>query len=143
MGARHRPTAAGRGACRRDDEGSAVVEFSLVAVLLLAVLLGIVQVAVYLHIRNVAAASAAEGARYGANADVGAAEGAERAGDILRRGAGDGTADRLSCAGSEDVGPSGVAVVTVRCTGVLPVFFAPLGEVLPVRVSARSVEEGQ
>lgn len=113
------------------------------AVLLLMLLLSVIQVAVYLHVRNIAAASAAEGARYAANADVEPADGAVRAGDVMRRGAGDGTADRLRCTGSEQVAPDGVRLATVRCSGTLPVFFAPLGGVLPVRVSSRSIEEGQ
>ncbi len=124
------------------DSGSAVTEFSLVAVLLLMLLLAVAQVAVYLYVRNVTTASAAEGARHAANADVEPAEGAVRAADILRRGAGDDTADRVRCSGGQEVA-SGVEVAVVRCVGALPVFFAPLGGVLPVDVSARSIEEGQ
>ena len=127
----------------RGEAGSAVVEFSLVAVLLLMLFLGIAQLAIYLHVRNVAAASAAEGARYGANADVSPEEGATRTAELLRRGLGDQTGSRLECAGRVESGPDGVTVTTVRCAGAIPVFFAPLGELLPVRVSARSVEEGQ
>ncbi|HEV2086892.1 MAG TPA: TadE/TadG family type IV pilus assembly protein [Cryptosporangiaceae bacterium] len=124
------------------DAGSAVTEFSLVAVLLLMLLLSVAQVAVYLYIRNVATASAAEGARHAANADVEPDEGATRAADILRRGTGDDTADRLRCSGGRQV-DTGVEVAVVRCVGAIPVFFAPLGGVLPVDVTARSIEEGQ
>lgn len=126
-----------------DDSGSAVVEFSLVAILLLMLLLGIVQVAIYLHVRNVATASAAEGARYAANADVDPAQGAARTDAVLRRGVGAETAARLSCTGGQLAGADGVVLSTVSCAGTLPVFFAPLGSVLPIRVSARAVEEGQ
>jgi Flp pilus assembly protein TadG len=123
------------------DAGSAVVEFSLVSVLLMMLLLAVLQVAVYLYVRNIAAASAAEGARYAANANVSADAGAARAGELIARGAGERTATDLRCVGQEEDGPGGVRVSAVRCSGALPVFFAPLGRVLPLTVSAHSVEE--
>jgi Flp pilus assembly protein TadG len=126
---------------RRADQGSAPVEFALVAVVLLILLLGLIQVAVYLYVRNIAAASAAEGARYAANADVDPEQGAQRAQQVLRRGAGRAVAARLACTGTEETGVDGVRLSGVRCVGALPVFFAPIGGVLPVRVAARSIEE--
>ena len=126
---------------RRRDEGSAVVEFSLVSVLLLMLLLGIAQVAVYLHVRNVATASAAEGARYAANADVDPDQGAARTQDILARAIGGKTAGRLRCTGGAEDGPGGVQLSSVRCVGALPVFFAPVGDVLPLDVQGHAVEE--
>ncbi len=128
-------------AWRGRDDGSATLEFSLVAVLLLMLLLAIAQVAVYLHIRNVAVASAAEGARYAANADVPPEDGAARTRDILARAVGSGTAGRLSCEGSAEAGPDGTEVAVVRCAGALPVFFAPLGELLPLDVTGHAIEE--
>ncbi len=53
---------------RRDDRGSAVVDFVLVMVILVPLFLGILQVALVLHVRNTLTAAAAEGARYGATA---------------------------------------------------------------------------
>jgi Flp pilus assembly protein TadG len=50
------------------DRGSAVVEFVLVSLLIMLLLLAVLQVAVYVHVRNVVTASAQEGARYAANA---------------------------------------------------------------------------
>jgi hypothetical protein len=123
------------------DDGSAVVEFSLVAVLLLILLLSIAQVAVYLFVRNVVTASAAEGARYAANADVDPADGAARASDILARGVGAGTAERFRCTGGVEEGPEAVRLSTVRCAGSLPVFFAPFGDLLPIDVTGHAVEE--
>jgi hypothetical protein len=130
-----------RGSRPRGDDGAAVVEFSLVAILLLMLLLSIVQVAVYLHIRSVATASAAEGARYAANADVGTDEGVARTQRILARGLGDETAARLHCTGAVEPGPEGVQLSSVRCSGALPVFFAPLGDLLPLDVAGHAVEE--
>jgi TadE-like protein len=140
MSAAQAPTVRG-GQCRGDG-GSAVVEFSLVAVLLLMLLLGIAQVAIYLHVRNVTAASAAEGARYAANADADPGQGAERAGDILGRAVGPDTAARLRCTGDLEEGDGGVQLSAVRCAGALPVFFAPFGDVLPLDVTGHAVEEG-
>lgn len=51
------------------DDGSSVVEFTLVSVLLVGLFLGILQVALVLHTRNVLVSAAQEGARYAANAD--------------------------------------------------------------------------
>jgi hypothetical protein len=128
-------------AVRPADEGSAVVEFALVTVVLLLLLLGVLQVAVYVYVRNIAAASAAEGARYAANADVSPAQGAVRTQEVLQRGAGPSVAARLACTGTEETGPDGLRLSGVRCTGSLPVFFAPIGGVLPLEVAARSIEE--
>jgi Flp pilus assembly protein TadG len=127
---------------RWGDDGNAVVEFALVSVMVLMLLLAVVQVAVYLHIRAVATASAAEGARYAANADVPTEAGGARAGDVLRRGVGAATAARLRCTAAPEADPGGGALVGVRCAGTLPVFFAPLGGVLPVDVTGRALEEG-
>jgi hypothetical protein len=117
-----------------------VVEFVLVSVLLVLLLLAVAQVAVYLHIRAVTTASAAEGARYAANADVPAEAGAARAQDLLGRGVGTQAARRLRCTTPD--GPAADGFASVRCAGTLPVFFAPLGGVLPVDVTGHALEEG-
>jgi len=104
-------------------------------------MLAIAQLAVYLYVRNVAVASAAEGARHAANADVDPADGAARATDTLARGIGAETAARLRCTGGVEEGPEGLQLSTVRCVGALPVFFAPFGGLLPVDVAGHAVEE--
>jgi Flp pilus assembly protein TadG len=53
----------------RDETAAAVVDFVLVLVLLVPLFLGIVQVALVLHVRNTLTAAASEGARYAATAD--------------------------------------------------------------------------
>jgi Flp pilus assembly protein TadG len=125
-----------------DETGSAAVEFTLVSVLLIVLLLGIAQVAVYVWVRNAATASAAEGARHAAGADVDTAAGAERARQVLASAVGPGTADRLRCTAADTVGETGLPLVEVHCRGALPVFFAPVGEALPLDVRARAVAEG-
>jgi hypothetical protein len=124
------------------DRGSAPVEFALVSVLIVMLLLAILQVAVYLHVRNVATASAAEGARYAANADVPPEAGASRAETLLRGSVGATQADRLHCTPERAPASAGYPLVTIRCAGSVPVFFAPLGGVLPLDVTGRALEEG-
>jgi Flp pilus assembly protein TadG len=63
---------------QRDDEGSAVVDFVLVLIVLVPVFLGILQVSLVLFVRNTLAAAASEGARYAATLDRGPEDGAAR-----------------------------------------------------------------
>jgi Flp pilus assembly protein TadG len=62
----------------RREAGAAVVDFVLVVVVLVPLLLGILQVALVLHVRNTLTAAASEGARYAATADRPLAAGAAR-----------------------------------------------------------------
>lgn len=48
----------------RGEHGSAVVDFVLVMVLLVPLVLGVMQLALVLHVRNTVALAASEGARY-------------------------------------------------------------------------------
>ncbi|GAA4988137.1 TadE/TadG family type IV pilus assembly protein [Actinopolymorpha pittospori] len=60
----------GRGDGARDRErGSAPVEFVLVLIVLLPLFLGVLQVGLFLHVRNTLTACAHEGARQAANYD--------------------------------------------------------------------------
>jgi Flp pilus assembly protein TadG len=54
---------------RRDERAAAVVDFVLALVVLLPLFLGVLQVALVLHVRNTLTAAASEGARYAATAD--------------------------------------------------------------------------
>jgi Flp pilus assembly protein TadG len=60
------------------ERGAAVVDFVLVVVVVVPLFLGILQVALVLHVRNTLTAAASEGARYGATADRSPAAGAAR-----------------------------------------------------------------
>lgn len=51
------------------ERGSAVVDFVLVLVVLVPLFLGIIQVALVLHVRNTLTSAASEGARYAATVD--------------------------------------------------------------------------
>jgi Flp pilus assembly protein TadG len=58
-----------RGRRYAGQHGSAVVDFVLVLVLLVPLFLGILQVALVLHVRNTLTSAASEGARYAAAVD--------------------------------------------------------------------------
>jgi len=125
-----------------DERGSAVVDFVLVGVLVVALLLAVLQVAVYVHLRNVVVASAQEGARYAANADVPAEAGAGRTLEVIARATSPGTAAGLACTSAQQVDDTGLVLVAVRCTGAVPSLFGPLGDLLPLDATGRAVEEG-
>ena len=61
---------------RRTERGAAVVDVVLVMVVLVPVVLGILQVALVLFVRNTLASAASEGARLAATHDRGPADGA-------------------------------------------------------------------
>jgi hypothetical protein len=81
----HRPRGSGGEAAKGgpEERGSAVVDFVMVGSLLTMFFLAIVQLILVLHVRNTLIDAAASGARYGTLADRGAADAAERAGDLI------------------------------------------------------------
>lgn len=105
---------------RRHDEGAAVVDFVLVAMVLVPMFLAIVQVALVMYVRTTLAAAATEGARYAATIDRGPADGVA----VTRRqiaGALAGTYAREVTSAAALV--EGVPGVTVHVHAVVP----PLG----------------
>lgn len=115
----------------------------MVSILLIALLMGIVQVGIYVHIRNVLAASAAAGARYGADADVRSpGAGAAKASQVIRGALGSVVSNSTQCGGGIDGGAGGTALVRVTCTAHVPVVLSWLGPLRPVTVNARALEEG-
>jgi Flp pilus assembly protein TadG len=123
---------------RGGESGAAVVEFVLVAVLLTVLFLGILQLALALHVRNTLVASAAEGARYAANADRTPADGVRMAKQVIRDALADSYADDVT-AGYETVG--GVATVYVEVRATLPVV-GMLGPARALVVRGHALEEG-
>jgi Flp pilus assembly protein TadG len=123
------------------ERGSAVVDFVMVSILIVTLLLAVLQVAVYVHVRNVVTASAQEGARYAANADVDSAVGAARTVEVVARATSVQTAEGLSCTSGEEVDTSGLTLVVVRCSGSVPALLASLGNLLPLEVTGRAVKE--
>ena len=125
------------------EDGAASVDFVLVAVPLLFLLLAVLQVAAYLHVRAVVVAGAAEGARHGAAAGVSTRDAGPWAEQVLTEGVSPRTAAGLDCAAAEEAGAAGSVLVVVRCRGEVPALVAGLGPVLPVDVTAHAVKEGR
>ncbi|WP_347059669.1 TadE/TadG family type IV pilus assembly protein [Blastococcus sp. HT6-30] len=123
------------------ERGSAVVDFVMVSLLIVALLLAVLQVAVYVHVRNVVTASAQEGARYAANADVGSAPGAARTVEIVAAATSVRTAQGMACTSEEELDTSGATLVVVRWSGSVPSLLAALGDVLPLEVTGRAMKE--
>jgi Flp pilus assembly protein TadG len=123
------------------QRGSAVVDFVLVSILIMVLLLAVLQVAVYVHLRNVVTASAQAGARYAANADVDSAAGAGRTVEVVARATSQRTARGLSCTSAQETDASGLTLVVVRCSGSVPTLLAGLGNLLPLQVTGHAVKE--
>ncbi|MEI4270554.1 TadE/TadG family type IV pilus assembly protein [Klenkia sp. LSe6-5] len=123
------------------ERGSAVVDFALVSVLVVVLLLAVLQVAVYVHVRNVVTSSAQDGARFAANADVPTAAGGQRTLEVVARALTPATAAGLTCTSADEVDPSGLVLVVVRCEGAVPSLLSGLGDLLPLSVTGRAVEE--
>jgi hypothetical protein len=123
----------------RPEHGSAAVEFLLVSVLVLALLLGVVQVALAVHVRSLAIDAAAEGARVAARADRGPADGVARTRALLA-GALTGDYARDVTAGRTTVDGIVVTEVTVRTP--LPVV-GLLGPGGTLTVRGHALEEAQ
>ena len=109
----------GPGAGVEDPErGSAVVEFTLVSVLVLVLFLGVVQIALAVHVRATLVDCAAEGARVAGRADRGPHDGAARTRDLVvsalsARYAQDVVARQPGVAGRRVVGGPGPAPLPV------------------------------
>lgn len=101
-----------------DDEGSAVVEFTLVGVLLTVLTLAVLQLGLALHVRNTVQDAAAEGARFAALADNVPADGVVRAEQLITEAIGPDYAGDIAVGTGEWMGHPAVTV-TVRTT--LPV----------------------
>lgn len=100
------------------DDGSAVVEFSLVTVLLTALTLSVLQLGLALHVRNTVIDAAAEGARFAALADNGPADGVARTKELITVAIGSDYAQGVTAEPGTFLGhPS----ITIRVVTRLPV----------------------
>ncbi|WP_407643613.1 TadE/TadG family type IV pilus assembly protein [Agromyces kandeliae] len=101
-----------------DDRGSAVAEFSLVGVLLAALLVAVVQLALALHVRNTVLDAAAEGARYAALAGSSPAAGVERTRQLIDAAI---AADYAADVSAEAATVGGVPAIAITVRTSLPV----------------------
>lgn len=105
--------------CRRsrDEHGAAVVDFVLVSLVLVPLVLGLVQVALVLHVRNTLTAAASEGARYAATVDRAPQDGVARTRAQISRAVADRYAADVS---GSDVLVDGVPTVEIRVHASVP-----------------------
>lgn len=97
----------------RQDDGSAVAEFVMVAVLLVVLTLSVVQLGIALLIRNTLIDAAAEGARFGSLADATAEDGVRRTIDLISTAIGPDYASDVTARMDDFLGHTALAV-TVR-----------------------------
>jgi Flp pilus assembly protein TadG len=93
-----------------NERGSAVVDFVLVMMVLIPLVLGILQVALVLHVRNTLTAAASEGARYGATLDREPDDGAARTRSAIQGALADRFARDITAVGEPVSGSPGVRV---------------------------------
>jgi Flp pilus assembly protein TadG len=122
---------------RLRERGAAVVDFVLVLVVLVPLVLGILQVALVMQVRNTLAAAASEGARVGVTADRGPAEGVAAAREQIGEAIAGRYADDVSVRPVTIDGALGVEV-TVRAR--VPALGLG-GPSIEVEVAGRAVEE--
>ncbi|MGM1029571.1 MAG: TadE/TadG family type IV pilus assembly protein [Actinomycetota bacterium] len=108
-----------------DERGSAVAEFAMVAALLVALVLSVIQLSLGLHVRATLADAAAEGARHASLVGADASAGVARTRELITMAIGPGYAERVSSATAT---VAGVESIEIRVAAPLPV----LGLVGPV-----------
>ena len=97
----------------KDEDGSASVEFVFVGILLTFLTLGVLQLALTLHVRNTVQDAAAEGARWAALADSTPQEGVQRTADLITAAIGTRFTGDIRVSQDEWLGAP-ATVVTVR-----------------------------
>lgn len=119
------------------DRGSSVAEFAMVIVLLMFLFLGLVSIGLWLHVRTVLTAAAADTARYVANADIAPDDAAARARELMTGTAAESTSDSLRCSNTVDD-----VFVGVTCTLAAPGIVGLLDGVLPdITVTGHAARE--
>jgi Flp pilus assembly protein TadG len=120
---------------RGRDDGNVVVEFVLVSILVITIAMGVIQLAVALHVRNMLISAASEGARLAATNDRDLADGIHRT-DVLLADSLGGYEAHVTATGAMI---DGVPATQVTVTAPVPVFgFWGLGT---MSVSARAFDE--
>jgi hypothetical protein len=122
--------------CRRSIAAQALVEFALVLPLMTTLCLGVVQLVLYAHARDVVTSSVQEGARLAAEDGRGLDEGFVRARLLVAAGLG-ASLEPLQVDGSVDV-----EVVRVRIdTALRPILPLPVPGGLPIHAEASMARE--
>ncbi|PRY62839.1 TadE-like protein [Knoellia remsis] len=124
---------------RERERGSAIAEFVMVSALVVFLFMAVLQVGLFLHIRNTLISCASEGARLGARADAEPGMGAVRTRELISSSLSRKYAEDVTV-GTTTVG--GVQVVEVRVSAPLPVIglIGPSGR---LQVTGRAFLERQ
>jgi hypothetical protein len=116
------------------DSASAAVDFVLVGSLVTLLFLAVVQVGIDFHVRNVLAACVADGARYGANADVASpAAGAWEANREITEALGSRYAKAVAATRQARVDGAPVVTIVVHARLPLLAWFLPNGPTVVAR----------
>jgi Flp pilus assembly protein TadG len=131
-----------RRALPRSDRGSGVVEFVLLAVLLVLLLFVVIEIAVWFYARNIVASAAADAARYAATTHGERGTGARRAGELIDEGLNASAAGQIPCVDSVALDrDSGLLTTTVHCRGRLQMVLLPFDIPLTIDVHSTSFVE--
>ena len=122
---------------RTSERGAAVVDFVLVLLVLLPLVIGILQLALVLHVRNTLASAAAEGARHAAVAGSSAPAGQAKVKELVSGALSADFVRSVSVRPALVGGAPGYEAVVEADVGLLG--FGGAG--VPVRVSGHAVAE--
>jgi Flp pilus assembly protein TadG len=122
---------------RAGERGAAVVDFVLVLLVLLPLVIGILQLALVLHVRNTLASAAAEGARHAAVAGSSAPAGQAKVQELVSGALSQDFVRRVTVRPTLVGGAPGYEAVVEADVGLLG--FGGAG--VPVRVSGHAVAE--
>jgi Flp pilus assembly protein TadG len=95
---------------RRGERGNAPVEFVLVGAMLVAVVLGLIQLSVIVHVRHTLIASAQDGARWASYYNTSFAEGRALTGRLISQGLGPSYAQAIGASATTVAGQPGVRI---------------------------------
>ncbi|CAA9377900.1 MAG: hypothetical protein AVDCRST_MAG32-1530 [uncultured Nocardioides sp.] len=123
----------------RDERGAAVVDFVLVLLLLLPLVIGVLQLALVLHVRNTLASAASEGARHAAVAGSSAQQGEAKIRQQVAEAVSGDFAHDVVVRPAEVGGAPGYEAVVVADVPVLGLG----GPAVQVRVTGHAVAEVQ
>jgi Flp pilus assembly protein TadG len=95
----------------RSERGSAVVDFVLVSMVVVPLFLGLLQLGLFLYVRNMMTAAASDGARHAATADRGPEDGVARTEERIGRAVSSRLVDSVRFEETEIDGQPAVAIV--------------------------------
>ena len=121
----------------RTDAGAAVIDFTLIAVVLVPLVLGIIQLGLLLHVRNTLAAAASAGARYAATIDRGPDDGVAKTRQMIDGILASRFAEDVSAAQTRVDGYPGVVVAIQADVPALGLW----GPAVHLEVEGHAVEE--